>query len=152
MSKFIHKSVRLHCNLRQAYEMFIDEEKLKGWLCDEAELNNNAFSISIDLINSKINTEGSRVKENIPEEKIVIHWIEKNQQIDSELEINFMTCSKRAVHCVEIHLLHKNLGLADKKYTILWEEALETLRYMFNGDWVIQDGDLTLTRLTGRSL
>lgn len=152
MSKFIHKSVRLHCNLRQAYEMFLSEEKLKEWLCDESSLNSDAFSIVINLEHSTIDTKGSRIKEKVPEKKIVIQWIEKLNAIESEVEINFMNCSKRAVHCVEIHLLHKNLEAAEEKYVKLWEEALETLRYKFNDDWVIQDGDLTLTQLTGRSL
>jgi len=38
MSKFVHQSTRLHCNLLQAYQMFVDEKKLEIWLCDDANI------------------------------------------------------------------------------------------------------------------
>jgi len=153
MSKFVHRSTRLHCNLLQSYQMFTQEEKLKKWLCDEAFTNENGFEIIINAENLKIQTKGSRVLEKKNEEKLVIHWIEEDKDIDSIVEINFMQCAKRTIHCVEIHILHKNLPdeLIDF-YNNFWEKALDTLRYYYNSDWVIQDGDLTLTKLTGRSL
>ncbi len=153
MSNFVHQSTRLHCNLLQSYQMFTNEEKLKKWLCDEALIENEDFEIIIDDKNIAIDTTGSQITEKIIEKKLVIHWIEKDKAVDSIVEINFMQCAKRTVHCVEIHLLHKNLpDELINFYNIFWKNALDTLRYYYNSDWIIQDGDLTLTKLTGRSL
>lgn len=153
MSRFIHQSTRLHCNLLQAYEMFINDEKLEKWLCDEASIYEKKFNIIIKTENIVIDTKGSQITEQIKEKKLVIHWVEEKKNIESTVEINFMQCAKRTVHCVEIHLLHKDLpeDMIDF-YNIFWKNALDTLRYYYNNDWVIQDGDLTLTKLTGRSL
>jgi len=133
--------------------MFTNEEKLKKWLCDEALIEKEDFEIIIDDENIGIDTTGSQITEKIIEKKLVIHWVEKDKAIDSIVEINFMQCAKRTVHCVEIHLLHKNLPEElINFYNIFWKSAFDTLRYYYNSDWIIQDGDLTLTKLTGRSL
>lgn len=153
MSKFVHQSTRLHCNLLQAYQMFIDEKKLEIWLCDVANIYEENFQITVKAENLVIDTKGSQITEEVKEKKLIIHWLEETKGIDSIVEINFMQCAKRTIHCVEIHLLHKNLpeDMIDF-YNIFWKNALDTLRYYYNNDWVIQDGDLTLTKLTGRSL
>jgi len=153
MSKFVHQSTRLHCNLLQGYQMFTDEEKIKIWLCDMANSQNDKFDLVIDSDDFNIDTTGSEIIEEKIEKRLVIHWVEVDKSIDSIVEINFMNAAKRTIHCVEIHVLHKNLPneLIDF-YTIFWKNALDTLRYYYNSDWVIQDGDLTLTKLTGRSL
>lgn len=153
MSKFVHQSTRVHCNLLQAFQMFTNEEKLETWLCNEAKIHDRNIKIIINAENLTINTKGSQITEEIVEKKLVIHWIEENRNIDSKVEINFMQCAKRTIHCVEIHLLHKDLPeeMIDF-YNIFWKNALDTLRYYYNNDWVIKDGDLTLTKLTGRSL
>lgn len=153
MSKFVHQSTRLHCNLLQAYQMFVDEKKLEIWLCDAANIYEENFQVTIKAENLVIDTKGSQITEEVKEKKLIIHWIEETKGIDSTVEINFMQCAKRTIHCVEIHLLHKDLPeeMMDF-YNIFWKNALDTLRYYYNNDWVIQDGDLTLTKLTGRSL
>jgi hypothetical protein len=153
MSKFVHQSTRLHCNLLQAYQMFIDEKKLEVWLCDAVNIYEGNFHISIKDETLVIDTKGSQIIEEVKEKQLIIHWIEETKGIDSIVEINFMQCAKRTIHCVEIHLLHKDLPeeMIDF-YNIFWKNALDTLRYYYNNDWVIQDGDLTLTKLTGRSL
>lgn len=153
MSKFVHQSTRLHCNLLQSYQMFINEEKVKSWFCDKVNLENNSFDVIIDSENLSIDTTGSMITEEKSEKRLVIHWVEKEKNVDSTVEINFMNCSKRTIHCVEIHLLHKDLPEElINYYNVFWKNALDTLRYYYNNDWVIQDGDLTLTKLTGRSL
>lgn len=153
MSKFVHQSTRLHCNLLQAYQMFVDEKKLEIWLCDDANIYEENFQITIKAENLVIDSKGSQITEEVKEKKLIVHWIEETKGIDSTVEINFMQCAKRTIHCVEIHLLHKDLPeeMMDF-YNIFWKNALDTLRYYYNNDWVIQDGDLTLTKLTGRSL
>lgn len=153
MSKFVHQSTRLHCNLLQAYQMFLKEEELEKWLCNEATIYEENFHITIKAENLAIDTKGSQITEEVKEKELVIHWIEETKGIESTVEINFMQCAKRTIHCVEIHLLHKDLPeeMIDF-YNIFWKNALDTLRYYYNNDWVIQDGDLTLTKLTGRSL
>lgn len=153
MSKFVHQSTRLHCNLLQAYQMFLKEEELEKWLCNEATVYEENFQITIKAENLVIDTKGSQITEEVKEKKLIIHWIEETKGIDSTVEVNFMQCAKRTIHCVEIHLLHKNLPAEMLDfYNIFWKNALDTLRYYYNNDWVIQDGDLTLTKLTGRSL
>ena len=153
MSKFVHQSTRLHCNLLQAYQMLVDEKKLEIWLCDDANIYEENFQITIKAENLVIDSKGSQITEEVKEKKLIVHWIEETKGIDSTVEINFMQCAKRTIHCVEIHLLHKDLPeeMMDF-YNIFWKNALDTLRYYYNNDWVIQDGDLTLTKLTGRSL
>jgi hypothetical protein len=153
MSKFVHQSTRIHCNLLQAYQMFITDEKLEKWLCDKADTYENNYNITIKTEKLVIDTQGSQIKERIKEKKLVIHWVEEKKNVESTVEINFMQCAKRTIHCVEIHLLHKDVPeeMIDF-YNIFWQNALDTLRYYYNNDWVIQDGDLTLTKLTGRSL
>lgn len=153
MSKFVHQSTRLHCNLLQAYQMFLEAEKLERWLCDQGNTEEGKYEIKIKTQKLAIDTQSSQITEKIKEKKLVIRWVEKKKNIDSTVEINFMQCAKRTIHCVEIHLLHKDLPqeMVDY-YNIFWKNALDTLRYYYNNDWVIQDGDLTLTKLTGRSL
>jgi len=153
MSKFVHQSTRLHCNLLQAYQMLVDEKKLEIWLCDDANIYEENFQITIKAENLVIDSKGSQITEEVKEKKLIVHWIEETKGIDSTVEMNFMQCAKRTIHCVEIHLLHKDLPeeMMDF-YNIFWKNALDTLRYYYNNDWVIQDGDLTLTKLTGRSL
>ncbi len=153
MEKFVHKSVRLYCNLLEAYRMFTIEEKLKLWLSKNILIDEENFKIEINHNSFELNTLGSKITRKEYEKKIVINWIEKEKSINSEVEINFMTCSQRAVNCVEIHVIHRNLN---KKYmnfyNVFWKESLDSLRYYFNKDWIIHDGDLTLTKITGRSL
>lgn len=153
MEKFVHQSTRLYCDLLQAYRMFTIEEKMKKWLSDDISINGKNIKIVIDHNQLNINTKGSKILSKETEKKVVINWKEESKNIDSILEINFMNCSPRAVNCVEIHLLHKDLDAEYiEYYNKFWKKALDLLRYSFNKEWVIQDGDLTLTKLTGRSL
>lgn len=153
MIKFIHKSTRLSCNLLEAYRMFTIQDKVKLWLSETCFINKEKFEIKIEYNNLFIDTAKSRIIENEYEKRLTINWIEKSKNIDSIVEINFMTCSQRAVNCVELHIIHKGLNEENFLfYDNFWKEALESLRYYYNKDWIIQNGDLTLTKLTGRGL
>jgi hypothetical protein len=133
--------------------MFTIQDKLKLWLSENCLINNELFEIKIEYNDLAVDTTNSKIIEKKYEQKIIINWIEKEKNINSIVEINFMTCSQRAVNCVEIHVIHR--GLEEKHfefYNSFWKEALDSLRYYFNKKWIISDGDLTLTKLTGRSL
>lgn len=150
MKKFIHQSTRVNSEIFMAYQMFTKKEKIELWLCDEATVADDHYELQMNDEKFSFNNRGSRILSKNRDEKIVIEWHDEGV---SEVEINFMQCSSRTKFCTEIHVLHKGLSTVEQQqfYQQFWQEALDTLRYYYNKDWVITDRDLTLTKLTGRS-
>lgn len=154
---FIHKSVRLNCDLTMAYRYFVVDKLLAKWISESAEVD---LKKSIyDIKCSDIDFTGSKVKDFNREE---ILFIELNSNRFGEnskpktLEINFMKCTSKTEFCSEIHLVHK--GFEDKNdedymfYDKFWSESFEKLRFLHNKDWFISDKDLTLGILQGSRL
>lgn len=66
------------------------------------------------------------------------------------VEIRSMKCTSLTEYCSEIHVMQSGFdetpedeGLRDA-YSALWQEKLDSLRRLVNGNWIIEDRDLTM--------
>jgi len=168
MSKFIHVSTRLYCDLNAAQRMFLIGAKLEKWLCTKAEVENKTngkFDVLIDTKSGSWDTAGSvivekeyerliKIRMKLPE-RFAVGFVSDEASV---VEINFMQGTSRTEYCTEVHLIHRGFEDSDEGEKAreglkeLWEEALEKLRAEINGDWVIEDRDLTQSCLNNRSL
>ena len=64
------------------------------------------------------------------------------------VEVYFMPCTSETDYCTEIHVMHHDLSDEDQLfYKGFWQRKLNELRQLCNGDWVIEDRDLSLSAL-----
>jgi len=153
LKKFIHQSTRLNASIYKSFNSFTKSQKLNIWLCDISDLDNEKYEFKIKNKDLHIDTLGSKIIEKKVNRKLEINLIEKNKKVDSIVEINFMKCAPLTDYCTEIHLLHKKLDEKDRHFfNRFWKNALDTLRYFYNEEWIIQDKDLNRSKLTGRNV
>lgn len=165
MDKFIHKSVRLSCDINRAMRMFLIESNAEKWLGNVAIENKVGGNFLFDL---QIGDEILSLKQS----KIIAKEFEKLIRInmcmpevikgafvegDSILELNFMQGASRTEYCTEIHLIQKNFKSESGEeirhgFEVFWTNKLEQLRELINGDWVIEDRDLNRSILMGARL
>lgn len=142
---FIHTRTRLFCELHRAERWLTHKDFLVKWLKEDTE--------KLEIID--IETR----------EKIEAFWKtldENDNQIKDRVVFHLMPCASRTQYCTEIHVvvhpdsarfgvLAEELGSLEtevfedwrKTAQRLWKQRLEALRECVNGDWVIEDKDLT---------
>lgn len=154
---FIHKSVRLNCDLTMAYRYFVVDKLLAKWLSESSEVDLKKAVYNIKC--SEIDFTGTTVKDFNREEILFLELVSDRFDEKSKpkaLEINFMKCTSKTEFCTEIHLVHKGFEDKDKDdyifYDNFWTDAFEKLRYVHNKDWFISDKELTLGILQGSRL
>lgn len=152
MSKFLHTSVRLYSDLGRAYRSFTKTEQLSRWLAKDAAVTSTDTLTLREVCTESVSwvweiTESEReriLKANCTD------CLHSDGAITYQLEIRFMKCTSLTEYCTEIHVLQ--YGFSDDEageearagYYTLWTEKLEALRRLINGNWIIQDRDLTL--------
>lgn len=151
MPKFIHHQTRVNETIYNTFRMFTQEDKLVQWFCDQADLKAEKFEIVISTEEFDLRTHESIILSMKKDEKIVLRWKDSITESISEVEITFMQCSSKTRYCTEVHVIHKDLSDNHFEfYENFWKNALDALRYYYNYDWVIEDKDLTRTKLTGK--
>lgn len=165
MENFIHKSVRLSCDINRAMRMFLVETNVRKWLDGasvehkiggnfmfDIQLSDEVISLSQGTIISKEFEKLIKIKIRVPD-KMRTAFIEEY----SVIEFNFMQGTSRTEFCTEIHLLHRGLNPESSgdyigELETFWANKMEKLRYLMNGDWVIEDRDLNRSFLMGGRL
>ncbi|MDO9591891.1 MAG: hypothetical protein Q7I98_01715 [Erysipelotrichaceae bacterium] len=141
---FTHFKVRLFCELSRAERWLTEPDMLNRWLKEDAD------SYEIQMVQRR--------------EKVAARWNPAElsaKKCGEHLEFNLMQCATRTLYCSEIHLMvypqvegSSNQSPADvdawrTETKAYWTSRLEALRVCVNGDWVIEDRDLTRSILKG---
>jgi hypothetical protein len=141
---FTHFKVRLFCELSRAERWLTEPDMLNRWLKEDT------VSFEVQMVQRR--------------EKVVAQWnsVEGNmEKCCGRLEFNLMQCATRTLYCTEIHLMvyPQFEGVSTQNPADLeawraetkthWSSRLEALRACVNGDWVIEDRDLTRSILKG---
>ncbi len=65
------------------------------------------------------------------------------------IDLKLMQSTQLTSYCFDVFLVmnYNALNADVDKIVALYRERLEALRYQYNGNWIISDGDLTLTNL-----
>lgn len=142
---FIHTRTRLFCELHRAERWLTREDFLVKWLNEE--------KAKLEIIDVETR------------EKVEAVWKtldDKGNEIKDRVVFHLMPCASRTQYCTEVHVVvHPDPGLfgvvAEEMGSLepevfsswkdsamkTWKQRLEALRECVNGDWVIEDRDLT---------
>lgn len=158
MSRFLHTSIRLNCDLRKAYRLFTVNAELEKWFAKELVGNiseNQSISGYFPEYDQKF--ENLKFESVISKETIQFRFpVQLTDQVsisdtqEFTVEIKFMQCTSETEYCTEIHLMQHGFKDSDESteirniYLEFWKKKLENLRQMVNDNWVIQDSELTL--------
>jgi len=156
--QFVHKTIRLSCDLNRAFRFLTRPEMIGKWSGSEAQVELKTSGVYI-LSNSEsgFTTENSKILDYEREKHLHILWKDsEHTSEDFDLLIRIMPCRSDTEFCAELHLLfkHNSRALTDGEttfYSEYFENLLESLRLYQNKDWVIQDSELTMSWLKGSS-
>ncbi len=71
------------------------------------------------------------------------------QSTNVAIDLKLMQSTSLTSYCFDVFLMinYAELNSAVETVIALYQTRLEALRYQYNGDWIINDSDLTLTNL-----
>lgn len=162
---FLHQSVRLACDLNRAMALFTRESLVEKWL-DHPKIVNKVggqYSFDLTIDNQPMTLTGKIVKKTFEKQVVVALESTENQLAQwfangIILEVNLMMSASRTEYCTDVHLIQRgfeddeNGHKARDKFIGFWQEKLEVLRQEINGDWVIDDKELSYSSLMGSRL
>lgn len=161
--QFVHKSTRLSCDLGRAFRFLTVSDMISKWSGSASEIElkkGGTYKLSLELegFSEPIATSGSKILSYEREKHVQVSWKDSlHPEENYNLMIQLMPCRSDTEYCSELHLMFKCEGreLSDNEsevYSKLFAELLEMLRKYQNKDWVIQDGDLSMSWLRGSGL
>lgn len=153
MIRFLHEVTRLYTHTTRAYKIFTNEKELSKWHDEAYQVDfsvGGAFEVTQNVNKQKIRSIGSTFEAFEREALLVIKWKDDFcfQSEGSSVEIRIMSATSETEYCTEIHVVHKGLEQLEDEvvniYIMFWRQLLESVRQSVNGDWIIQDSELTL--------
>ena len=147
---FIRSSVRLNASITQGMRFFLIENQIEKWLGKAIKVENKLKGI----YHLKLEDQGlfwesqTTILEKDFEKCIKFDMMSPETQKSNLVEVYFMPCKSKTNYCTEIHVMH--YGLTDEEKVFFqgfWQRKLNDLRQLCNGDWVIEDRDLSLSAL-----
>lgn len=156
MERFLHQSVRLHTDIDRAWRYFCQPDHMERWMAESVEADSDTPLLTLQGVGTEVPAWSWEVVFQKKRQHLICRCpdvLGNNPERLLELEVHLMMCTARTEYCTEVHLLFKCFGsgaaeeaLRDR-YSAFWSERLERLRHKTNGDWIIQDQDLTLSTL-----
>lgn len=153
MNRFLHTSVRLHTDLGRATRFFTTPQQLTKWFCGSAEADTSMRQLQLENIREDLGPWIWHL-EHVEREVRIDGWLSDCMNVESDrrfrLEIRLMKCTSLTEYCSEIHVMQSGFdetpedeGLRNA-YSALWQDKLDSLRRLVNGNWIIEDRDLTM--------
>lgn len=154
--QWIHKSIRLSCDIARAYRFFTRKdvlEKSSGHVANIDLKKEGSYTISDK--DGEWSNRGTVIFSFEREKHLFILW--KDSLFPKEVykaNFYFMPCRSDTEYCTEIHLVfcNENRPLTQEENTCFsnrFGNWMEDIRKHVNGDWIIQDKDLSLSWLRG---
>lgn len=153
MIRFLHEGTRLYTHTTRAYRIFTNPKEIDKWHLAPYDIvfeKGGAFEITGEADGVTITSKGTTFVSYEREEQIILNWQDDYQFKDkaAKVEIRIFPATSETEYCTEIHVVHNDLSELDeemaKLYKTFWKNTLEHIRRSVNGDWVIQDSELTL--------
>ena len=147
---FIKEHVRLNASITQGMRFFLIESQIEKWLgtpvCVENKLGGK-YHLQLSHGNDTWQSHTEILQKDF-EKYIKFDMMSPEGSRTGPVEVYFMTCTSKTDYCTEIHVLHHGLS-SDQLlfFKEFWKTKLNKLRYLCNGDWVIEDRDLILSVL-----
>lgn len=148
MDKIIHAKVKLNCGLKQAFEMFTQEDKVQSWLAQSANIEpyvGGKYELFWDLENLDANsTIGCKITAIETNKLLCFEWKGPKQFASfmndadplTHVSVSFISDLENQ-NKTEIHLIHTgwrgngNWEQARVWFENVWEETLNDLRKTF---------------------
>lgn len=146
---FIRTKVRINASITQGMRFFLIESQVDKWLGRPLKVENKKEGIyHIEFQDQgRIWQSKSIILEKDFEKRIKFDMMSPEANL-CPVEVYFMPCTSETDYCTEIHVMHHDLSDEDQViFKGFWQRKLNDLRQLCNGDWVIEDRDLSLSAL-----